>query len=66
MTEAQFEAVPRLFREGASQERREEAAAIERELLAEARRAIGLASIRRITILQRAPLPTRLLRSCPA
>jgi hypothetical protein len=46
LTDAQVELAMRLFREP-DRERRENAAAIERELLAEARRAIGLASMRR-------------------
>ena len=46
LTDAQVELAMRLFREP-DRERRENAAAIERELLAQARRAIGLAPMRR-------------------
>jgi len=46
LTDAQIELAMRLFREP-DHERRENAAAIERELLAQVRRAIGLASMRR-------------------
>jgi hypothetical protein len=45
LTEAQIELAMRLFREP-DRKRRENAAAIERELLAEARRALGLAPMR--------------------
>jgi hypothetical protein len=46
LSDAQIELAMRLFREH-DRERRDNAAAIERELLAEARRAIGLAPMRR-------------------
>jgi hypothetical protein len=46
MTEAQFEAMLCSFREGPGREDREDAAAIERELVAEARRVIGLSPMR--------------------
>jgi hypothetical protein len=45
LTQAQIELAMRLFREP-DRKRRENAAAIERELLAEARRALGLAPMR--------------------
>ena len=47
LTEEQIELAMRLFREPPDRSRREDAAAIERELLAEARRAIGLAPMPR-------------------
>jgi len=45
LTEAQIKLAMRLFREP-DRKRRENAAAVERELLAEARRALGLALMR--------------------
>jgi hypothetical protein len=45
LTEAEIELAMRLFREP-DRKRRENAAAIERELLTEARRALGLAPMR--------------------